>query len=209
MSILGMAVSTILRTSMFGLKRGWHLTRYSMYRSLHQIGERLAKNEGDVLSISQSRIICEVMGFKPINFFEANYPAVNILSLPYNDNSFDFVCSDQVLEHVDGNPQQAINECWRVLRPNGITVHTSCFINPVHNEPGDYWRFTPDALCLLSNKFKKIISYGAWGNFHALLLIRCDMRFDRVPHASWHPFNKIATKNDPLWPIVTWIVAEK
>lgn len=199
----------MLRLSMIGFKRSWHITRYSMYRSLQQTGTDLLKHEGDVLSISQSKIICDVMGFKPINFVEADYPAVNILSMPYHDNSFDFVCSDQVLEHVSGNPQQAINECWRVLRPGGIAVHTSCFINPLHNEPGDYWRFTPDALCLLSHPFKKIISYGAWGNFHALLLIRSGMRFDRVPRASWHPFNIIASKNDPIWPIVTWIVAEK
>ncbi len=153
MSILGKTVCSMLRLSMIGFSRSWHITRYSMYRSLQQTGKDLLKHEGDVLSISQSKIICDVMEFKPIRFVEADYPVVNILSMPYHDNSFDFVCSDQVLEHVSGNPQQAINECWRVLRPGGIAVHTSCFINPVHNEPGDYWRFTPDALCLLSHPF--------------------------------------------------------
>lgn len=209
MRLLCKVTSIILRTSMCGLDRGWHITRYSMYKALEQVGKILDKNEGDVLSISNSKTICEVMGYKPRTFFELNYPEGDILSLPYAESSFDFVCSDQVIEHVSGDPQLAINECWRVLRPGGIAVHTTCFINPIHKHPGDYWRFTPDALILLSKKFNRIISYGGWGNFEALLLIKSGMRFERVPHSKWHPFHKIAIKNDPQWPIVTWIVAVK
>ena len=33
--------------------------------------------------------------------------------------------------------------------------------------------------------------------------------YTAVPHAKWHPFHKLAMKNDPNWPIVTWVVARK
>jgi hypothetical protein len=35
------------------------------------------------------------------------------------------------------------------------------------------------------------------------------MHFEDVPHATWHPLHKVATRNDPQWPITTWIVARK
>jgi SAM-dependent methyltransferase len=42
-------------------------------------------------------------------------PAEN---LPFEDNTFDFVFSHEVLEHVD-NDQKAVTEALRVLKPNG------------------------------------------------------------------------------------------
>jgi 2-polyprenyl-3-methyl-5-hydroxy-6-metoxy-1,4-benzoquinol methylase len=45
------------------------------------------------------------------------------------------VVSDQVLEHVVGDPQTAIDETLRVLRPGGIVIHTTCFMNPIHGAP--------------------------------------------------------------------------
>ena len=209
MDLVRKGIAAFWRLSMLGLKKGSHITRYSMYQSLSDVGKQLSRREGDVLSISNSKYICDVLNIKPKTLSEVNFPDGNLLSLEYPDNSFDFVFTDQVLEHIEGDPQQAINESWRVLRPGGIAVHTTCFINPIHNEPGDYWRFTPDALRLLSSKFSKIISCDGWGNFEAWLLIRNGLRFDGIPQAKWHPLHRKAVMNDPLWPIVTWVVAEK
>lgn len=75
--------------------------------------------------------------------------------------------------------------------------------------PNDYWRFTPDALKLLSKKLSRVIDCQGWGNFEAWLLIRDGLRFEGIPHAKWHPLHKLATRNDPDWPIVTWIILEK
>ena len=54
-----------------------------------------------------------------------------------------------VLEHVEGNPFAPVRESLRVVRPGGAIVHTTCLLNPVHREPGDFWRFTPDGLALI------------------------------------------------------------
>jgi hypothetical protein len=80
-------------------------------------------------------------------------------------------------------------------------------IPPVSSK--DFWRFTPEALALLHRDFSEVIDAGGWGNFSVWSLVRDGMRHVGVPHAAWHPMHWIATKNDPRWPIVTWVVARK
>lgn len=197
------------RASMAGLPRGPHITRYFMYERLRSIGPGLTNRNGRVLAISHSGNLAELVGLQPNEIVTADYPEHNILSLDFPDASFDYVLSDQVLEHVEGDLYQAISECHRVLRPDGIAIHTTCFINPVHGAPKDFWRFTPDALSLLHRNWSEVIEVGGWGNFQVWSVSQDGIRFVGVPHAKWHPLHQIAVKNDPLWPIVTWIVARK
>jgi SAM-dependent methyltransferase len=197
------------RCSIRGLAKGPHITRYVMYTRLAELGKDLPRKTGRVLSVSHSSNLAGLMGIQPSEIVEASYPDENILGLTFPDESFDFVLSDQVFEHIEGNPQTAVDECYRVLKPGGIAVHTTCFINPIHLVPGDYWRFTPDALRLLHRGWTRSIVAEGWGNFEAWSLIRSGMRRVGIPHASWHPLHKIATRNDPEWPIVTWIIAQK
>jgi SAM-dependent methyltransferase len=194
---------------MRGLSRGPHITRYYMYDRLDSIGPKLPNRTGRVLSISHSAKLAELVGLQPSEVVSADYPDHNILALRFPDASFDYVLSDQVLEHVEGAPQQAIDECYRVLRPGGIAIHTTCFINPIHAAPKDFWRFTPDALSLLHRNWSEIIEVGGWGNFEVWSVIQDGIRFVGVPHAIWHPLHQLAVKNDPKWPIATWIVAKK
>jgi SAM-dependent methyltransferase len=179
-----------------------------MYRRLAQFRQSLDMNT-KVLSISHSDRLCEVLGLDRCSVTEGNYPAVSMLSLPYPDGSFDYVVSDQVLEHVEGDPQRAIDETLRVLRPGGLAVHATCFINPIHEAPGDFWRFTPAALKLLCRGFSTVIECGGWGNPYVWLIVWLGLRFDGVPEARWHPLHKLATRNNADWPIVTWIIARK
>lgn len=200
----------VWRMSMIGLPRGPHITRYYMYDRLHSICSGLLNQNGCTLSISHSSKLADKIGFELNKIISADYPEHNILALGYPDESFDYIISDQVLEHVEGNLQAAIDECYRILRPDGIAIHTTCFINPIHGAPKDFWRFTPDALSLLHRNWSEIIEVGGWGNFQVWsLILRDGLRFVGVPHAKWHPLHHLAIKNDPLWPIVTWIVARK
>jgi SAM-dependent methyltransferase len=180
-----------------------------MYGRLGSIGPLLPRRGGRVLSISHSANLGGLLGLQPTELIEANYPDHSMLSLGFPDSSYDFVLSDQVLEHVEGNPQQAIDECHRLLKPGGVAVHTTCFINPIHGAPKDFWRFTPEALRLLHQGWSEIIECGGWGSFEVWSLVQDGLRFEGIPHARWHPLHRLATRNDPLWPIVTWIVARK
>ena len=180
-----------------------------MYKRLEMAAPKLIHKNGRVLSISHSSNLSDLVSLQPEEIISADYPEHNILALAFPDASFNYVISDQVLEHVEGNPQQAIDECYRVLRPNGIAIHTTCCINPIHAAPLDFWRFTPYALSLLHRNWAEVIDVGGWGNFEALALIQDGLRYARVPLAEWHPFHKMAVKNDPEWPITIWIIAKK
>ena len=55
-----------------------------------------------------------------------DYPNTRLMSgdaqhLPFKDNSFDIVCSFDVLEHID-NDQQAMREMYRVASKEGLAV---------------------------------------------------------------------------------------
>lgn len=194
---------------MAGLPRGPHITRYYMYNHLEKLGRKLQFNAGRTLSVSHSDRLASVLGIEASEVVLADYPEHNLLSLKFPDSSFDYLLSDQVLEHVEGDPYQAIRECHRVLRPGGISILTTCFINPIHSCPKDFWRFTPDALSLLHQDWSEIIEVGGWGNLAVWSVVEDGLRFEGVPNAPWHPLHRIAMHNDPLWPIVTWIIARK
>jgi ubiquinone/menaquinone biosynthesis C-methylase UbiE len=124
-----------------------------MYRKLRsEFGDR---DLGDrVLSISYSRMLCGLLGAHEKAIVQANYPEQSINHLNFSSESFSAVFSDQVLEHIECTPEEAVNEVHRVLRPGGLAIHTTCFLIPYHGSGdfedlnnGDFWRFTPnDAL---------------------------------------------------------------
>jgi len=201
---------TALRLSALGLPRGPHIIRYAMYRRLAQVMASRVRPGSRILSISHSTKLCELLDVDEPEVVEANYPKFNMLALPFGEAEFDYVVSDQVLEHVVGDPQVAINETWRILKPGGLAMHTTCFMMPFHGSPQDLWRFSPEALRLLCRKFKSIVEIGAWGNRYVWLLVQpLGLRFEAVPDARWHPLHRMAVHNDPKWPVVTWIVAQK
>jgi SAM-dependent methyltransferase len=211
MGLIKSIIRAPIKLSAKGLETGPHVTRYSMYARLSPILQNVDKSGlGNlVLSVSHSEKLCGLLNLNDPLITKADYPEYNILDLPFQDNYFDFVVSDQVLEHVEGDPQKAIDETYRVLKPGGIAIHTTCFINHIHAEPKDFWRFTPDALSLLCKGFSEVIDVGGWGNRWVWFVDWVGMRYDPVPHAEWHLLHKIAVRNDEKWPIVTWVVARK
>jgi SAM-dependent methyltransferase len=81
-------------------------------------------------------IICDVSSMKPIP-----------------DESFGLVLNLEALEHI-AHPQKAIDEIYRVLRPEGLLILTTVMHFRIHPSPKDYWRFTPDGIELLLRYFK-------------------------------------------------------
>lgn len=76
-------------------------------------------------------------------------------SLPFEDNKFDQIVCTEVLEHMH-TPQQGISEMHRVLKGGGKIVLTTRFIFPLHDTPGDYFRFTKYGLKHLFKGWKSV-----------------------------------------------------
>jgi SAM-dependent methyltransferase len=201
-------VRFIYRLTIVGLKKGPHVTRFSMYEQLSKYNKH-RNNDLKVLSVSHSSKLAKLLGFNESQITDTSYPECNALRLPFDNNTFDVVISDQVLEHIEGLPEVAINEMFRVLKPNGLSLHTTCFINPVHAHPGDFWRFTPEGLKVLTEKHGEIIDVGGWGNPFIWIFVFLGLREQPIPHSKWHPANWLARYNDPKWPVVTWIMTKK
>jgi len=185
-----------------------HLTRYCMYRT---ISEHFPEGmTGKILGISG------IEGFHPLidmhrcEVTETAYPAVDMQQLPYGEGVFDCVISDQVIEHVK-DPQTAVSESYRVLKQGGTAIHTTCFMNHIHPDPVDLWRFTPDGLRYLCRDFSRIVSCDGWGNRGAIFLcfLSRRLRYMEIPETKWSLRHFIATYNEERVPIVTWIIAKK
>jgi SAM-dependent methyltransferase len=65
----------------------------------------------------------------------------SVYELPFADNTYSVVLCMSVLEHLE-RPADAIAEMRRVLKPEGRIVVSVPFLFPIHDAPGDYWRFT-------------------------------------------------------------------
>ncbi|MDD5041862.1 MAG: class I SAM-dependent methyltransferase [Candidatus Peribacteraceae bacterium] len=71
------------------------------------------------------------------------------------DASFDVVLCTEVLEHLH-TPERAIAEFRRVLKPQGLLLLSTRFIFPLHDVPGDYYRYTKYGLRHLLKDFEII-----------------------------------------------------
>lgn len=79
----------------------------------------------------------------------AEGPNVSIVGsierIPSPDESYDSIVCTQVLEHVP-HPWVAVREMYRVLKPGGHALITAPQFNELHEEPHDYFRYTPFGL---------------------------------------------------------------
>jgi len=85
-------------------------------------------------------------GTTNIDIFSSAY------EIPVADESFDSALSTAVLEHLE-EPELALRECHRVLKPGGVAIYSVPFIWHLHEEPRDFYRFSKFGLDYL---FKKV-----------------------------------------------------
>ncbi len=90
--------------------------------------------------------------FKHVNYESADFCQVdkpyatvtytcNLTAIPVKDNKYDLVLCSQVLEHLP-NPEQVLQELFRVLKPNGRLWMSAPFFYEEHEQPYDFYRYT-------------------------------------------------------------------
>jgi SAM-dependent methyltransferase len=183
-----------------------HLIRFHMYLSIEKIVKKLSP-EGIGLTISDWRpIVCTLM--PKVKFYNLRYPEFdiqNLIGVP--DNSVDVFYSEMILEHIE-NPQAAIDESYRILKPGGIAIHTTVFIMPYHPSPLDLHRFSPEQLKRMHYKYTEIYTggYGNWRSMLALLLriTRFPVKYPNENILSW-----LLRGNNPKYMLTTYVVVRK
>jgi SAM-dependent methyltransferase len=75
----------------------------------------------------------------------------SVENLPFPDETFDLVVSQELLEHVR-DPFQAMQEMRRVLKKGGVIYCQVPFIIGYHPGPTDFWRFTRQGIRELVEK---------------------------------------------------------
>jgi SAM-dependent methyltransferase len=76
----------------------------------------------------------------------------------------------ETLEHVEF-PWRAVAEMHRILRSDGILIMSSVMNYPIHNNPSDYWRFTPEGFKSLLQPFAvAYVNYAGMSHFPRTVL---------------------------------------
>lgn len=93
----------------------------------------------------------------------------DVLNMPFKDETFDAVISNQVLEHIK-EPEKLFSEASRVLKTGGYFICTAPFLEPNHSDPEDYFRYTKEALDLMARRHNfKVLSVGAYGGLPTVI----------------------------------------
>lgn len=108
------------------------------------------------------------------------------------DGKYDVVYSSQVLEHVP-RPWDAVDEIFRIVKPGGCAIITVPHLSALHEEPHDYYRYTPYSLNFLlsSAGFNNVRVYKMGGLLSFIIHPFCMffvLLFWRLPVIKWVVF---------------------
>ncbi|MFN0279629.1 MAG: class I SAM-dependent methyltransferase [Pyrinomonadaceae bacterium] len=95
--------------------------------------------------------------FSPESGFNGNCADVagNAAAMPFADESIDTIICTEVLEHVS-DPERAISEFARVMRPDGVIITTAPFFFPIHDK-FDFYRYSDKGLAEMMQRHGLII----------------------------------------------------
>ena len=88
-------------------------------------------------------------------------------SLPFGDETFDFIICDSVLEHVY-DPWKVSAEVFRVLKRGGKALFVVPFTYKYHGAPFDFFRYTKSGFHTLLRQYSVVEIFAFGGFFHVV-----------------------------------------
>ena len=129
---------------------------------------------------------CVVDGYLNVDLFP--FAGVDVIAdaekLPFEDNLFQRVECDAVLEHVR-KPEIVMREIERVLKPGGFAHIVTPFAHPFHEYPKDYRRFTIDGLREIGGGLKVVASGWRTGPTATMLVFTIEYAKLLLPWRWW------------------------
>ena len=108
----------------------------------------------------------------------------SVTDVPLLSALADCVMCTEVIEHL-AEPERCVREAHRLLRPGGLLIGSVPFMYPVHGDPLDFHRFTPEGLMRLLGRFASVDVRPMGGYFGSLgLFVELGLQEFRSP-ALW------------------------
>jgi SAM-dependent methyltransferase len=159
------------------LSKGWFFPRYIGIIYIEPVLYDLrGMARGTMLDIGCGTRRYEVIFREAVDtYIGLDWPAVesqvfpdvigDAMRIPFMDAAFDVVLATELMEHLP-SPNDFLAEVHRVLRRNGSVILSVPFMEPLHEEPRDYYRFTPYSLQRLLEQsgftINRIWKKGGW-----------------------------------------------
>lgn len=120
----------------------------------------LSSNATEFITLDKFKTNIDLSRYKNVKFLQCVVPPI-----PFDDNSFDYVVSFQVIEHIR-NDREFVKEVHRVLKVGGkFIVTTPNILTTLTRNPWHIREYTKDDLKnRLSEFFTKINMQGIYGN---------------------------------------------
>lgn len=170
-------MSSILDRLRLSLRDGWFYPRYIGIIYIEPVLQEMKKFvHGRMLDLGcgtrrYERIFrSQVEGYIGLDWPQIEYRAQpdvigDAMKIPFRDSCVDVILATELMEHLP-SPQTFLMEIKRVLCENGALILSVPLMEPIHEEPRDFYRFTPYSLQLLLEqqgfKIIKIWKKGGW-----------------------------------------------
>ncbi|MFZ0668180.1 MAG: methyltransferase domain-containing protein [Acidimicrobiales bacterium] len=192
------------------LFEGEHWCRIEMNRHIEAHLQSLDKEFLEAVEVSGNGE--RGRGWK--TFESLRYPEFDLCTSQPTDHQYDVVLCEQVLEHVT-DPIAAVKTLHALTKPGGEVVVGTPFMLRIHEQPGDYWRFTKDGLRLMLERggFERVETFS-WGNrdcVSADLMRWMPYRlFKRLFSLHWRAYQPWQSlRNEEEFPVMVWAYARR
>ena len=129
------------------------------------------------------------------------YPEYDVCEKPLPEQ-FDIIFTEQVYEHLR-YPVRATRNVYQSLREGGYFLLTTAFLFRIHESPNDCTRWTSQGLAYMLEEAGFSIDkmrLGSWGNRSCVKASFKGRNYCRRIHS---------LKNEPDFPVVVWVLAQK